>query len=107
MTRASLRGVLLLLMAAGAMAVTGCQPLPYDHEDEVPEVVALEDGSAERAEMNARVYDAVMRTVVRNFYDRTFNGVDFEAEVAAKKAPKGKKTGTRYDKKARALSTAP
>lgn len=27
-------------------------------------------------------------------------------EVAAKKAPKGKKTGTRYDKKARALSTA-
>lgn len=86
MKRASMRSVMLLLLAAGAMAVTACQPLPYDHEDQIPEVVALEDGSAERAEMNARVYDAVMRTVVRNFYDRTFNGVDFEAEVAARRA---------------------
>ena len=84
--RAWMRSALLLLMAAGAMAVTACQPLPYDHEDELPEVVALEDGSAERAEMNARVYDVVMRTVVRNFYDRTFNGIDFEAEIAARRA---------------------
>lgn len=84
--RAGMRGALLLLMAAGAMAVTACQPLPYDHEDELPEVVALEDGSAERAEMNARVYDVVMRSVVRNFYDRTFNGVDFEAEIAARRS---------------------
>lgn len=36
--------------------------------------------------MNARVYDAAVAEVVRRFYARDFNGVDFRAEAAARRA---------------------
>lgn len=75
--------ILLAALAAGLLAA--CQPLPYANDVRIPTVVQLEDGSPERAAMNVRVHDAVMRTVERNFYDRTFNAVDFQAEVAARR----------------------
>ncbi|RZJ89285.1 MAG: hypothetical protein EON88_20050, partial [Brevundimonas sp.] len=79
------RGTTILLAALVAGLLAACQPLPYANDVRIPTVVALENGSPERAAMNVRVHDAVMRTVERNFYDRTFNGVDFSAEVASRR----------------------
>ncbi|QBX38208.1 hypothetical protein E4M02_10240 [Brevundimonas sp. S30B] len=65
--------------------LAACQTLHPVNDDRLPEVVALEDGSPQRAAMNARVYDASVGLVTRAFYDREFNGVDFRAEAAARR----------------------
>ncbi len=71
---------------AAACLLSACQTLPGAASVHTPPPPAtLEDGSAARAAMNARVHDGVMRAVTRNFYDRHFNGVDFAAEVAARR----------------------
>lgn len=80
---ASLRRLALAFVLAGLAA---CQTLPAVNENRVPEVVTLQDGSAERAAMNARVFDVSVDLVARRFYDRTYNGVDFRAEAAARRA---------------------
>lgn len=77
-------GVLLIATVIGL--VGACNPLPYEDPDSLPAVVSPPDGSTERLAMNARVYDAVVRTVELTFYDGTFNGVDFRAEAAVRRA---------------------
>lgn len=83
--RRTRRLTVLPTLLVAILATAACQPLPYANDVRIPTVVELENGSPERAAMNARVHDAVMRTVERNFYDRTFNGIDFRAEVAARR----------------------
>lgn len=67
------------------LALSACQTLPYVDRDRLPTVPTVEDGSAERAAMNARVYDTAIEAVVRRFYKRDFGGVDFRAEAAARR----------------------
>jgi carboxyl-terminal processing protease len=81
-----MRGAGALLMATVIGLAGACRPLPYENPDSLPAVVSPPDGSPERLAMNARVYDAVVRTVRLTFYDETFNGVDFRAEAAARRA---------------------
>lgn len=78
------RAAAVALMAVACL-VCACQTLPLATSVRIREVVELEDGSRARAAMNARVHDAVIRTVTRNFYDRSFKGVDFAAEAAARR----------------------
>lgn len=80
---ARLRLIGLALLLTGLAA---CQALPTANERRLPDVVAIQAGSAERAAMNARVYDASVAMVLRRFYDRHYNGVDFRAEAAARRA---------------------
>ena len=81
-----MRGAGVLLMATVIGLAGACNPLPYENPDSLPAVVSPPDGSPERLAMNARVYDAVVRTVELTFYDGTFNGVDFRAEAAVRRA---------------------
>lgn len=81
-----MRGAGVLLMATVIGLAGACHPLPYENPDSLPAVVSPPDGSPERRAMNARVYDAVVRTVEITFYDGTFNGVDFRAEAAVRRA---------------------
>ena len=81
-----MRGAGVLLIATVIGLVGACNPLPYENPDSLPAVVSLPDGSPERLAMNARLYDAVVRTVELTYYDGTFNGVDFRAEAAARRA---------------------
>jgi carboxyl-terminal processing protease len=81
-----MRGAGVLLMATVIGLAGACHPLPYENPDSLPTVVSPPDGSPERLAMNARVYDAVVRTVELTFYDETFNGVDFRAEAAVRRA---------------------
>lgn len=74
-------GVVLLLVGLAA-----CQTLPSVNDRCLPNMVAIEDGSAARIAMNARVYDASIAMVTRRFYDRAYNGVDFGAEAASRRA---------------------
>jgi len=71
----------------GALVLLGgCQTfLPYTDDDRVPTPVVVADGSAERAALNARVYDAAVNWVTRRFYKRDFGGVDWRAESAARR----------------------
>lgn len=77
----SLRALILIAV----LLLSGCQttlpegsriPLPGD---------TIADGSTERRALNARIYDRVVRRVQDRFYDRTFNGVDFRGEAAARR----------------------
>ncbi len=78
------RATAVALMTAACL-LSACQTPPRAASVHTPPTATLEDGSAARAAMNARVHDAVMRAVKNNFYDRRFNGVDFAAEVAARR----------------------
>lgn len=80
-----MRGAGVLLMATVIGLAGACSPLPYENPDSLPTVVSPPDGSPERLAMNARVYDAVVRTVYLTYYDGTFNGVDFRAEAAVRR----------------------
>lgn len=72
------------LLALALLYLAGCQTNPL-HSRDIPDVVSVEDGSPQRTELNARVYDAAVAAVTRDFYDRNFNGVDFRAEAAARR----------------------
>lgn len=74
-------GAVLLLTGLAA-----CQTLPAVNDRRLPEIAAIADGSAARTAMNARVYDASIAMVTRRFYDRAYNGVDFRAEAASRRA---------------------
>ena len=62
-----------------------CQTLPYAGNG-LPKFVAIQDGSEQRREMNADIYDRSVRTVLDRFYDPSFNNVDFVAEAAARRS---------------------
>lgn len=67
------------------LALSACQTLPYANDRTVPPVVQVQDGSAERAALNARTYDATIDWVSRRFYRRDFGGIDWRAEAAARR----------------------
>ncbi|HWQ86277.1 S41 family peptidase [Brevundimonas sp.] len=60
----------------------GCQSLPYADDRAIPSPVVVADGSAERAALNAAVYDAAIALVTRRFYRRDFGGVDWPSRAA-------------------------
>lgn len=74
------------LLALALLCAAGCQSITHAESRRIPDIVSVADGSPQRAALNARVYDAAIRTVTRRFYDRDFNGVDFAAEAAARRA---------------------
>lgn len=83
MSRALLRRFLAPLCLL--LALSACQTLPYANDRTVPPVVEVSDGSAERAALNARTYDAAVDWVSRRFYRRDFGGIDWRGEAAARR----------------------
>ncbi|WP_425987779.1 S41 family peptidase [Brevundimonas sp. TWP2-3-2] len=73
-------------LVAAALALSACQTIPYERPGVLPPAVQVADGSAERAALNARVYDQAVRYVERLFYSRDFQGTDFAAEAASRRA---------------------
>jgi len=70
---------------AAALLVTACHTAPpKDGLISLPGD-AIVDGSAERRDLNGKVYDQIVERVEGHFYDRTFNGVDFQFEAAARR----------------------
>lgn len=73
-------------VAGAAVLLTGCQSfLPYDDDARIPTPVQVEDGSAAREALNARVYDSAVRWVGLRFYKRDFGGIDWAGEAAARR----------------------
>ena len=68
-----------------ALVLSACQTLPYAGVTAPPNVVTTEDGSASRASMNVRVYDAAVAMVARRFYNRAAQGAAFRTEAAARR----------------------
>ena len=81
------KGLRRLGTIIGALVLLGgCQTfLPYTNDARLPTPVVVEDGSAERAALNARVYDSAVSWVGMRFYKRDFGGVDWPAESAARR----------------------
>lgn len=73
----------LALVILFLAALCGCQSLPYADDGAIPATVRVADGSAERAALNAEVYDAAIGLVTRRFYRRDFGGLDWPARAAA------------------------
>lgn len=83
----SMRSSLRCAIVAVAVAVSvGCQSLPHSKPDRLPTVVSVVDGSADRAALNARVYDAVIDKVTANFYRADYGGIDWGGEAASRRA---------------------
>ena len=82
-----LKGVRRIAALVGAaILLAGCQTfLPYINDDRVPTPVVVADASPERLALNAEVYDSATRWVGQRFYRRDFGGVDWAAEVAARR----------------------
>lgn len=73
-------------VAVAAVLLAGCQTfLPYDDDSRIPTPVQVEDGSAAREALNARVYDSAVRWVGMRFYKRDFGGIDWVGEAAARR----------------------
>ena len=77
-------GRILHLLVAASLLLAGCASVPWARDDATPEPAQVTDGSAERAALNARVYDAVVRHVVRRFHRREAIS-DFRAHAAAQR----------------------
>ena len=73
--------VVLAMLSLGA-----CASIPYARTYEPQGIAQPADGSAERAALNAEVYDAVVRYTEKLFYKPDFGGVPFEQEVLARRA---------------------
>lgn len=72
-------------LLASALLVGACQSLPYADDDRLPVVVAVADGSIERAALNQRVWDAAIPLVARRFYVKDYGGTDWPSEAAARR----------------------
>ncbi len=62
---------LRLLLLACLLVLAGCNSVPYARDGELPPRVEVADGSAQRAELNARTYDAAVRHARQLFYRDT------------------------------------
>lgn len=81
--RSSLRCAAVIIALAAA---AGCQSLPYSEADRLPTVVSVVDGSADRAALNARVYDAVVDKVAASFYRKDYGGIDWIGQAGSRRA---------------------
>ena len=63
-------GRILYLLVAASLLLAGCASVPWARDDATPEPIQVADGSADRAALNARVYDAVVRQATRLFHRR-------------------------------------
>ncbi|MDH7452206.1 S41 family peptidase [Luteimonas composti] len=75
-----------LLAVLGALALASCASPPFErpHEyEQPPAAVRPADGSAERAALNGRVHDAVVRYAQQLFYRRDADRAGFAAAAAA------------------------
>jgi carboxyl-terminal processing protease len=77
------RGLRQLLVLVSFWALAACQTLPYAEHGVLPPAVVVADGSAERAALNARVYDAATGWIEKHYYDPAWNGQDWPALRAA------------------------
>lgn len=77
-----IRTGLRALIVAFALSLAACSTIPYEKIGELPPPVHVENGSPERAALNAEVYDAAVGYVERLFYKRDFGGVPFAQEAA-------------------------
>lgn len=66
-------------------ALAGCASVPYARPDHLPPALQPPDASAERAALNARVYDATVRHVDRLFYRKDFDRTGFAAAARAQR----------------------
>jgi carboxyl-terminal processing protease len=78
--------VRLAVVAFAALLLGACASIPYARTYEPPGIALPADGSPERAELNAEVYDSVVRYVDKLFYKPEFGGVPFEQEAEARRA---------------------
>jgi len=83
--RPTLRPVLAALLGAVISLIAACSSLPYAERGAVPAPVVVEDGSAERRALNARVWDAAVGYVTDHYYDRDLRGVDWAGEAALRR----------------------
>jgi len=81
--RSSLRCAAVVI---AIVATAGCQSLPRSKLDRLPTVVSVVDGSAERAALNARVYDVVVDEVAAGFYRQDYGGIDWIGEAGSRRA---------------------
>lgn len=75
-----------LLVALAVLSLGACASIPYARTYEPQGIEQPADGSAERAALNAEVYDAVVRYTEKLFYKPDFGGVAFEQEAQARRA---------------------
>lgn len=68
------RGLLALVLL---WTLAACQSLPFADEGVLPAPVVVADASAQRTELNARVYDAATGWIEDHYYDAAFNGHDW------------------------------
>ena len=73
--------VRLAVVAFAALLLGACASIPYASTYEPPGIALPADGSPERAELNAEVYDSVVRYVDKLFYKPEFGGVPFEFDA--------------------------
>lgn len=81
-----IRTGLRALVFAVALSLSACASIPYEKIGALPPAVQVADGTAERAALNAEVYDAAVGYVERLFYKRDFGGVPFAEEAAMRRA---------------------
>jgi carboxyl-terminal processing protease len=68
------------------LSLAGCASVSYDREGERPPALRPDPGSAERAALNARVFDAVARHAGRRFYRKDFDRGAFDAAARDQRA---------------------
>lgn len=76
----------LAFVAFAALFLGACASIPYAKTYEPPAIELPADGSPERVELNAEVYDSVVRYVDQLFYKPAFGGVPFDREAQARRA---------------------
>jgi carboxyl-terminal processing protease len=75
-----------LLVVLAVLSLGACASIPYARTYEPQGIIQPADGSAERAALNAEVYDAVVRYTEKLFYKPDFGGVPFAQEALARRA---------------------
>ena len=69
--RQGCRSLLRLLLPVCLAALAGCHSVPYARDGVLPARIDVADGSAQRAALNARTYDAAIAHARRLFYRDT------------------------------------
>lgn len=63
------------------LSLAGCASIPFEKPDVRPPAVQPDDGSPERAALNAKVFDAATRHVDRLFYRKDFDRAGFAGKA--------------------------